>query len=690
MSRSEVTVHLSPRIALAPLLLVLAAACQDGGSQAVAAQPSSDATPPVVQSADPVCANVSKNLPFDRDGDGALDTVCADDFDGDGALETDDLQDAIDALDDADGRLVVALAGDYAPPANPDLRPRTNKVLIALPDHTELRCVAGVVLNGPSGTDPSQDYAVVGNASTSHGNVDVALVGCEIDGGAPDLYDGTDYSTRLRIGVYFRRTTGARVEDCHVHHTYHSGLYTSRSQGDVFRNNLVEDAGGFGNTNVLTRTAKPCIYAYASDGISVDDFVAEGNHLVRCAASGLNTRANTTNLEHEAVRNLVWRDNIIEHTGYAVGTAARPPTLYSKCMSLRGTEGAQILDNVCRSAGALTIWDAADGYRSDGDDNANSDVRIERLLVEDADASAGIWIGRHVDGLVLRDVEVDGTRADDGSPLDLPCLVLETPLRGALFERVALRHCGAEGLYELTTAGSGAVPGEELALRDLAIESTDLVDPTGGALRAGLRLRGPHRGLTIERLTARQATGPEVWFEGPLVDATLSDVTVDGVDPGWLGAFTEAVAPACSAAIDHQWITVRDAVAENDCDLAPGSTGTTAARCACRGGSWVPKPASADRPGIEFRDAGPSSGVTLLRVSVSNARHQPGVRVMGGVTDWTISGITGIDDSEATDLPQISALELPSRSSDVAVSKASCLGTGPGSDCVTYADEAAP
>ena len=676
------------RLLLIALLACCAPACEDGGGghgggMAIA---TTNASPPAVPASDPVCEGRAGNRPFDADGDGALDTVCVDDFDGDDALEMDDLQDAVEALDDGDRRLVVVLAGVYAPPVDPRARPGRTHALIELPDHAELRCLSGAVLNGPQGTSAAHDFAVVSNADHVIGNVAVAIVGCEIDGGAPDVYFGRGFSTHLRIGVFFRRTRDSRVEDSFVHHTYHTGLYTSLSRGDVFRNNLVEDAGGFGNTDTIARTSKPCIYAYATAGEPVEDFTAAENHLVRCAASGLNTRVNHSNAAREAIRNLVWTDNVIEHTGYAVAAPGLPPAWNSQCMHLRSVEGALVADNLCRSAGAVRIG-PGDGFRGEGDESASSGIVIERLRVEDADATAGIEIGRYVDGLVIRDVEVDGTRADDGSALALPCVRLETPLRDARFERVTLRDCGAEGLYEATTAGSGATQAESLVLRDLTIENSDLADPTGGAVRAGLRLRGAHRGLLIERLVARAATGPEVWFEGPLIDATLEDVVVDGLDPGWDGAFFEASAPLCDATRNQRWITSRDGSAPDDCDFTPGTTGGSVARCACRSGTWQAKPTNADRPGIEFLQGELSSNVDLRDVRVSNARGQPGVRVQGEVSGWSITRLTGTHDSPATDLPQRSALELPSRTTDAALVDVVCIGTDPSAVCIGYGED---
>src|SRR5262245_3225162 len=162
----------------------------------------------------------------------------------------------------------------------------------------------------------------------------------------------------------------------------------------------------------------------------------------RCAATGLNTRAENLDAPGDVVRNVRFVGNSITDTGNSTGEGTIYKANGSSCMSIRGVDGALISDNNCTSAGAVYLYHTATAYRSEGDENANSNVTLERQIVTNADSIAGVWIGAYVDGLQVRDLWVNGTRDDSRNVLDLSCLVFKTPLRRATFEGIMLVNCG--------------------------------------------------------------------------------------------------------------------------------------------------------------------------------------------------------------------------------------------------------
>jgi hypothetical protein len=634
----------------------------------------------------------------DGDGDGLPDQVRVADFDGDGVLEMDDVQDAVESLSDPGPKRVEVWPGVYQPPAAPASRPGRTHALVELPSRTTLVCPGGPAftqLRGPSGTSAAHDFAVVANDDHALGNEDVTILGCDIHGGAPEVYDSISFVTNRRMGVYFRRTLRGRVEGSWVHHTYHSGLYTSNSRQDRFVGNVVTDVGGWGDrAGWIVRRNYPAIYAFAfGAGGAVEDFVARGNRLAR-SVGGLNTRADAPdNAPGTVIRNLLWEDNEVEDTGYAVGDErwgqAAPGA--ATCATLRGVDGAVVRNLVCRSAGAVYVSNSATAFQSDGDENASSNVLIEDLLVDGADAIAGVWIGDFAENVTVRRVQVLGTRGNDGQRVDIPCFAFETPLRGAVFEDLELRECGRAGIYESSVLGSGGSAETRLRFSRVLVDGTDLFDPSDVHWLPGFWLQGPHEGIVLEDVQVRHATGPEIWFQKTLTNARLSRVAIESGDPGWLGAFHEAQVPACDASRDKRWITTRDGLSVSDCDFTPGSQGGTPARCACRGGAWSFFAPTLVRSGIEFGLSGaPSSHVLLEDVSVANARGLPGVRVDGAVSDFDVLGIEGRDDSEISDVPQTSAIRFTGQVSDVVVEDAVCIGTDPAHQCVEFPGGMAP
>jgi hypothetical protein len=594
-------------------------------------------------------------------------TIRVGDFDGDGVLEMDDLQDAVDSLTHPGPKRIEVEPGFYAAPLAPASRPGRTHAILELPSHTTLAC-AGVgltILNGPP-PGPGTGYAVVANDDHVNGNDAVWIRSCEIDGGMPESYDSRTFGGGARMGVYFRRTRDSGVADSWVHHTMHTGLYTSNSSGDQFLRNAVEDAGGFGEIN--GRSRQPCIYLFAfGGGASVSDFVARDNTLRRCGHSGLNTRAEHLDAPGDAIRNLRWERNTVEQ---ALGV----------CISLRGVEGALVRGLSCRGAGPIALNRGfGTGYRESGNDNANSDVTIEDAVV--SDTTMGLDVGGWVDGLTLRRIEVEGTRDAAGKLLYRDCAWLERPLRRAFVEDLTLRDCGREGLVVTTNAAAGSGSAEEtLALRRLRIEAVDQLAPLDGNQQAALRFVGPHQNLRLEDLELVGASAAELRFDGAVTNARLRRIAVDSVDPGWLGAFPESMAPACTNALEGRWLTSLDASGPGDCGFAPGTSGETPVRCGCLGGAWSALGGTA-APGIEFASGVLHSAVTLRHVEVRNARGATGLRVGGALSAFSVRRLLGADDGIASDLPQRSAADFEAATGWRA-SGVRCAGTQAGVPCV--------
>jgi hypothetical protein len=606
------------------------------------------------------------NVPSDSDGDGLPDRVTVGDFDGDGILEMDDLQDAVDALTDPGSKTVTVQAGEYLAPGAPGLRPGRVHALLELPSHITLRC-AGVGATVLHGTPPGagSDYAVLANRDFTNGNTGIWIRDCEIHGGMPESYRANTFARTQRMGVFFRRTRDSRVTDSHVHHTAHTGLYTSNSRGDQFLRNVVEDAGGWGDTTASGK--QPCIYLYAIGGdASLSDFQAVDNTLRRCGFAGLNTRAEDTDAPGTAIRNLLWERNSVEQTK-------------SQCISLRGVEGGTVRDLSCRLTGSVILSrGAGTGYRSSGNDNANSNLTIEDVVMSEVSLGPALDVGAWVDGLTIRRFSVEGTRDATGASVYRDCARLERPLRNAVLEDVELRDCGRAGLVVSALSPSTAAE-ETLTLRRVAIHGVDRSNALDGTPSPGLHFQGPHARLRLEDLDLAAATGPELLFDSAVSDAALLRVTIDSVDPGWLGAFPEAAVPDCTTALAGHWLTTLDGSSGGDCAFAAG-TGSTPARCGCAAGAWAPL-GSATAPGIEFASGVLHTDVWLEDVTVANARAVTGVRVGGVPSAFSVTTLLGLDDSLATDIPQRSAIDFET-ASGWSVTGVTCIGTQPEVPCV--------
>jgi hypothetical protein len=372
----------------------------------------------------------------------------------------------------------------------------------------------------------------------------------------------------------------------------------------------------------------------------------------------------------DVIRNLLWEDNTIEDMRIA-------------CISLRGVDGAIVRRNTCHAAGAVQLVQAdyGLGYRWEGNDNANSNVVIEDVQVSGTQiGQAALDIGAFVDSLAIRRFSVLGTYDATGGAYPIDCVNIQRPLRDAVIEDSDFVECGRYGVVVRTVVSPYGDPAETLTFRGVTLDQVDRSNPTDTALAAGFRFLGPHAQVAFENVQLFGASGPELSFEGAASDVTLQDMLVQSVDPGWLGAFAEAAAPACTSALSGQWLTTTNASGALDCSFAPGTTGPAQARCGCAGGVWSPVLWAA-QPGIQFATGATHGPVVLDDVTVANARGVTGIRVGGALTGFQALSVTGIDDSPATDLPQRSAIDFEA-ATGWSVGSATCVGTAPGVPCV--------
>jgi hypothetical protein len=296
----------------------------------------------------------------------------------------------------------------------------------------------------------------------------------------------------------------------------------------------------------------------------------------------------------------------------------------SKCITVRGADTVTIRRNECRDSGGLYIVDAH-AWRAAGDDESNSNVNVNDLVVTDVNATGGVHVGAYTDGVTVRNVIVEHTRGANGVYLPLACMRFEAPLRNALFEDIELRYCGTEGLLGGSLAPSGGTPAEELTFRRVTVEHVDMVAPTDATGWPGIHLRGAHRGLLFEDVISNFATDAEIRFDRALTDSALLDIQVDALDPGPIR---------------------QPGIVLDDCD-------------------------------------GPSSGVVLENVTVAHARGRTGVQLNGDVTSFDLIDLIGRDEPGIS-LPQRSALAVPDEFTQVTLSGVQCIGTAPGVPCVEF------
>jgi hypothetical protein len=589
----------------------------------------------------------------DQDGDGAFDTATVGDWDDDGLRETADVQAAVDALTDSGAKTVRVTPGVYAPPAVAPPGPG----LIQLPSRTTLACEQGVRLEGlappPAGSDT--DTATVTNRDHESGNTDVQILGCEITGGMPASYDSSPWQALTRMGVYLHTVTRGRVENAYVHDTLHSCLYAKNSRDLVWKNNLLDDCGGY---NDLVRNGKPAIYLYATTGGTVRDVTVLGNIVRRAGANALNLRRNTVG---DVMRDVTFAGNRVEDTADA-----------TDCVTVRGAQDVTIVDQVCVRTGPVGTGPGATAYLNDSPSHvaAVQNLTVERLRMYET-RGPGVAIHAYAEGVTLRDVSIEETSQFNA------CVDLEPPFRRVWIERLTAERCGGHGIFQRGCAACG-VAGDGLVLRDVTIAGTDVWHPLDSIRAAGIAFSGPVSHLSLEGADISGVSGSGIDFgANRVVASSLRDVAVDGVQSGFLGRMQAAALPVCSEANAERWAVVSDAASPATCS----GGGSSQVVCRCSELAWRMVPVPRERYGVHLHNSA-TRDVRLESIEATNFAGSYGIRVDGSPNAVEIVAPRAVDSSPATPLPMQGAVDASSAATGLAVSGATCAGTDPGTPCV--------
>lgn len=603
------------------------------------------------------------NALLDQDGDGLPDFASVGDWDGDGTRELTDIQAAIDALTDPGPKWVSVEAGTFLPP----VAPTGLHGLVELPSDIVFECAGPslTVLRGLSSSVKNLNFSVLTNDDHVFGNHDITITNCQIDGGMPDAYDSRTWTAHGRMGVHLNTVTDATVVGNLVHHTHHTCLYTKNSTGIRFESNTLQDCGGYGDLNSLTR--KPAIYLFAVAGGVTQDVVATGNLILRSGGNALNTRRDNA---IDTVRDVEFIDNVVDNT--PAPFARRPP---EKCVSIRGTDGILLRGNECLHTASIYV-SGSPVYYSDAGGNveANRNVTIEDLTMTDLESDRGIVINERVEGLVLRRVTISRT------PADRPCISWTTPLRGLLIEDVSVTDCGGAGLLQ-TGPGSGSTAAERVRLARVTVDGADVVATADASYQNAIELQGTNDGLALADVTVRRFSLHGLRIGGstmPLTNSTLERVSVDALPSGYLGRFTGQGLPACNTSSEGDWSVVVDALSDTSCN----GGGSSENRCRCASGSWTDLTNSASRYGIEI-SSGASHGNTFRNLYLDNVTDSWGLRLGGAQQDILAATVSARDNGYVTTLRQRGAVIAEAGASNVIVTEATCVGTAPGNPCVS-------
>jgi hypothetical protein len=605
------------------------------------------------------------NALLDQDGDGAPDYASVGDWDGDGAFELADVQAAIDALTDTGLKRIFVEAGTFLPATTTPLP----HAFVELPSHSVLECAGtGVtILRGVPATVRHLNRSVVSNRDHVNGNVNITIQGCQIDGAMPDAYDSRTWTAHGRLGVILVNVSDAAVVGNYVHHTHHTCLYTKNSSDILFQDNVLENCGGYGDRNPLTR--KPGIYLFAVAGGVTERILAAGNVIRRSGGPGLNTRRDSVD---DTITDVEFRDNFVDNT--SAPYAVRPP---ERCVTLRGVDDVRVLNTECVRTGGVYLEGSPTGYYGEPDEDAgaNRDVLIEDMVLTDTAVERGILMQERVDGVVLRRVLVDGTAANQ------PCISWKTPLRGLLLEDVTVKNCGGAGLFQ-GGPGSGARPDERVRLTGITVDGVDAVVKTDALYHHGIELQGANDGLMLSGISVRGASGNGLRIGGstaPLTNSSLTMVHVDATPSGFLGRFTGQQLPACVANREGDWAVVVDAPSAASCS----GGASTENPCRCTSGAWtdLTNGAGGGRFGIEIPGGG-SRANSFRTMNLDDVHASWGMRFGGAQQDTEVSVVRATDHGEITSQRQRGAV-LAEAGADIVVTNAACHGTEPGAPCVS-------
>ena len=603
------------------------------------------------------------NVLLDQDGDGAPDYASVGDWDGDGLLELEDVQAAIDALTDSGPKSVWVEEGVFVPPAAPQ-RPHA---LVELPSDIVFHCAGPdlTILRGLPATVTEVNRSVLSNDDHVAGNHDITIENCQIDGAMPNAYDSRTWTATGRTGVNLYNVSGGAAVGNYVHHTHHACLYTKNSSHVRFEANVLEDCGGYGDVNSLTR--KPAIYLFAVAGGVTSDVSAIGNVIRRSGGNALNTRRDNV---IDTITDVEFRDNFVDNTSAA--WAVRPP---QRCMVIQGVDGIRILGNECVHTASIYVAGSPSGYYGEAGQSveANRGVLIEDLSMTDLEADRGVVIRERIDGLVLRRVEITRT------PADQHCLSWVTPIRGLLLEDVRVSACGGAGIVQ-SGPGTGVSVAERVRLTRVTVDGADAAALADSNYYSGIELQGANDGLSIEDVTVSGVSRHGLQLgtsAAALSNSTLLGIHVDATPSGFLGRFAAQVLPACDASREGAWTVVVDASSNASCS----GGGSAENRCRCVAGGWTDLTNATPQYGIEVA-GGASHGNSFVDLYLDDVTDSWGLHLAGAPQSSMVTGVRAEDHGEFVSQRQRGAVIT-----NASVTGASCYGTAASFPCVSgFAD----
>jgi hypothetical protein len=598
-------------------------------------------------------AGIASNSASDTDGDGGTDLIYCGDYDSDGTLEmVDDVQGCVDALDDTGPKTLVLLPGNYAA-GSCDAACETrvaNKGIIQLEEFTTLSCLPGAVLNGYTANTEDIATSVVTNSGHTSYTVDEAqsevhVVGCEIDGGIPDTFDGSTYVNQGRAGIQIVGCTDCSASSNYIHDTLHAAIQNAKTTRFVGRDNRTYQTAAYGDTSGTILQAT--LYTWTQNASDTEYTAWEDNRVDRSGGTGIQLRRDTL-------------DDDINFTTIRGNTVSNGAT-GAVCMKLRGATDTLIQSNRCVNAGAFLMEPTTSRYRDDTAGTtatrALSNVRTNisdfyLKNVSSTTGTGGIYLAQFQEDTRLANVTVDATLPSASGNQN--CIGFTVPQRGLVLEGVRAFRCGMYGLFQIDADASGASAWEELNFNNILIDGCDWSGKTSGGRFNCILLQGAHANLHFSNFTIRAATDAEFQANQSITNSVFENFYVDSVDPGYRGAYTEAQANAITCdATDYNdtWIVVTDASSASDCTFASG-TGATANACFCNGTTWANYSRTVHEA-VDFADGTVDhSGVVLRNWVVKNATNNdatvnPYIRLTDGA-GYVLENVSCIDDSLAT------------------------------------------
>lgn len=548
------------------------------------------------------------NVLLDTNGDGFFDSMHVSDYDGDGRLEiVDDLQAALDALDDPGPKHLEIGAGTFLPPTSCPvgspcwcrLMPRYNSggischsgthdprghALLQVGSDTTLSCVgrSETVLalweyDDPNGGDAN--FAAIGNADYDGGNRNITIEDCDWRGGGRAPYDSRTWLRFGRRGLDFHNVEDVVIQRNHASYFAHAGIFVESSRRVAIRDNVLERDGGFGNLG----NAQSSIYIH-NDPVAPPsaDIVIERNTL-------LDPGGNAISLRNDYLDAGKWIERVVirYNSVYSHGTGT--------CILMRGSRQIEVRDYYCE--GTLFGFSLDPFATAFGSGNVNDGVLVDGLTLVNIVAPSGgsaLFIAPYHSNVSFRNVVVDGTTGGSNSD----CMAVRPPFRNVTVQGFVLRNCGGNGIQFYRNAVDpsidvvGRTLDERLLLWEGLILDVDASNRRDWSLRSGILFStAGARGLMLNQILIDGVTGHgiEVSPGVRLEDSFLNGLDISRVPPRFRGMGPKAShgALVCDAASADDWIHVTDAGNATDCNLA-GASGVATARCRCEDGAFRP------------------------------------------------------------------------------------------------------